>query len=319
MRFTGRRLFALRPGGPRVRLAGAAEASPFRGRTAPLGLLLALLVTGCGSDSGAPPAGEVVRARIEALAPAANLAHRGTGPTRPLSALPENSLAAFRQAIALGADGVELDVELTSDGQLLVMHDDTLDRTTACAGCVSATALRDAQQCALLDGRRQPTAERPPTLAQVFAALPDDALVNIELKVYGECATPDTGPEALARTAAAEVRRLGAARRVLFSSFEESALLALKDADADLYAAQLTGSATLDDVARVVALGLDAIHPTWSGVSAETVAAARARGLQVNLWTVNGRAFLGQALDKGPTAIITDEPDVLGALLAERR
>ena len=53
-------------------------------------------------------------------------------------------------------------------------------------------------------------------------------------------------------------------------------------------------------------------------ITAETVAAARADGLQVNLWTVNGRTFLGQALDKGPTAIITDEPGVLAALLAER-
>ena len=272
----------------------------------------------CGSDPAAAPANEAVRARLAALAPAANLAHRGSGPTRPLSPLPENSLAAFRQAIDLGADGVELDVELTRDGELLVMHDDTLDRTTTCAGCVSAIALRDAQACALVDGRHQPTEERPPTLAQVFAALPSDALVNVELKVFGECATPDTGPEALARAAAAEVRRLGAARRVLFSSFEESALLALKRADADLYAALLTGSADLEDVAHVADIGLDAIHPTWSGVTVETVAAARANGLQVNLWTVNGRHFLGQALDKGPTAIITDEPGVLAALIAER-
>jgi glycerophosphoryl diester phosphodiesterase len=260
-----------------------------------------------------------VWARIEALAPAANLAHRGSGPTRPLSPLPENSLAAFRSAIALGADGVELDVELTSDGELLVMHDDTLDRTTTCSGCVSGYALRAAQACALLDGRRQPTDERPPTLAEVFGVLPDDALVNVELKVYGQCATPETGAEALARAAAEEVRRLGAARRVLFSSFEESALLALKRADADLYAALLLGNAGPEEVAHVTALGLDAIHPTWSGINAATVAAARAAGLQVNLWTVNGRTFLGQALDKGPTAIITDEPGVLAALLAERR
>jgi glycerophosphoryl diester phosphodiesterase len=281
--------------------------------------VVALLV-GCGSDTDpTAPANQAVRQRLEALAPAANLAHRGSGPTRPLSPLPENSLAAYRNAIALGADGIELDVELTADGRLLVMHDDTLDRTTTCAGCVSAYRLADAQQCALVDGHGEPTDERPPTLAQVYAALPDDALVNVELKVYGQCATPDTGAEALARTAAAEVRRLGGARRTLFSSFEEEAVVALKRADPVLYAALLTGNATRDDVAHVAALGLDAIHPTWSGITAETVALARASGLQVNLWTVNSRTFLTQALDKGPTAIITDEPGVLAELLASRR
>ena len=280
--------------------------------------LLALLAA-CGdlSDPTAP-ANQAVRERIEALAPAANLAHRGSGPTRPLSPLPENSLAAYRNAIALGADGIELDVELTSDGKLLVMHDDTLDRTSTCSGCVSAYTLAAARQCALVDGHGEPTDERPPTLAQVYAALPEDALVNVELKVYGRCATPDTGAETLARTAAAEVRRLGVARRTLFSSFEEAAVAALKRADPALYAALLTGDANRDDVAHVSAIGLDAIHPTWSGINAETVAFARARGLQVNLWTVDTRMFLTQALDKGPTAIITDEPGILAALLAER-
>lgn len=286
-------------------------------------LALAALAVACGDDGSGPealPAREVVRARLAALAPAANLAHRGSGPTRPLSPLPENSLVAFRQAMARGADGIELDVELTRDGELLVMHDDTLDRTTTCRGCVSAWTLGDAQACALLDGRRQPTAESPPSLAQALAVLPAAALVNVELKVYGPaCVTADTGPAALASAAAAEVRRLGAAERVLFSSFEEAALLALRRADAELYAAQLGGNAALGDVEHAAALGFDAIHPTWSGIAADTVAAARGRGLQVALWTVNGRTFLGQALDKGPTAIITDEPEVLAALLAERR
>ncbi len=282
---------------------------------------LALSAAACGSgSSSAAPANDVVRQRIEALAPAANLAHRGSGPTRPLSPLPENSLAAYRSAIALGADGIELDVELTSDGQLLVMHDDTLDRTTTCAGCVNTYTLAAAQDCVLVDGHGNPTDEHPPTLTQVYAALPPDALVNVELKVYGdECGTPTTGADTLARTAAAEIRRLGAARRTLFSSFEEEAVVALKRADPDLYAAWLTGTASPADVAHIAAIGLDAIHPTWSGISAENVVAARAAGLQVSLWTVNSRPFLTQALSKHPTAIITDEPGVLAELLREMK
>ena len=284
------------------------------------GLAALFLLAACGDGSGsAAPANDAVRARLEALAPA-NLAHRGSGPTRPLSPLPENSLAAFRDGIAKGADGIELDVELTADGRLLVMHDDTLDRTTTCSGCVNAFTLPEAQACALTDGRGAPTDERPPTLAQAYAVLPADALVNVELKVFGAaCATPDSDAAALARAAAAEVRRLGATRRTLFSSFDAVAVEEIKRLDPTLYAALLIGTIDAAGVAAAAASGLDAIHPTWSGIGAELVADAQSRGLQVNLWTVNGRTFLTQALAKGPDAIITDQPDVLAELLAEPR
>lgn len=278
--------------------------------------LLLASIAACGGDDASPAAAanQAVRERLLALHPA-NLAHRGSGPTRPSAPLPENSLAAFRDAMDKGADGVELDVVLTADGRLLVMHDDTLDRTTTCSGCVSARTLAEAQQCALVDGRGAPTAERPPSLAQAYAALPDDALVNVELKVAGRCATPSSGAEALARAAAAEVRRLGAARRTLFSSFDAAAVTAIKRRDPALYAALLSGSIDDAGIAAAAGAGFDAIHPVWSGISAEQIAGAQSRGLQVNLWTVNGVTFLTQSLAKGPDAIITDQPAVLAELL----
>jgi glycerophosphoryl diester phosphodiesterase len=287
-------------------------------RFACLAVALPLVLAACGGDGGAgTPVNQAVRDRLDERAPA-NLAHRGSGPTRPLSPLPENSLPAFRDGMAKGADGIELDVELTGDGHLLVMHDDTLDRTTTCAGCVSGYTLREAQQCALTDGRGNPTDERPPTLAQAYAAVPDDALVNVELKVFGAaCTTADTGAAALARAAAAEVRRLRAGRRTLFSSFDPAAVAEIKRVDATLYAALLIGSIDADGIAAAAASGLDAIHPIWSGISAPLVAEAQRHGLQVNLWTVNGRTFLTQSLAKGPNAIITDEPALLAELLAE--
>ncbi|MDX2170659.1 MAG: glycerophosphodiester phosphodiesterase family protein [Deltaproteobacteria bacterium] len=279
-------------------------------------LLLSLAACGDGSDDGSPPANETVRARIAALAPAANLAHRGQGPTRPRGALPENSLAAFRAAMAQGADGVELDVELTRDGQLVVMHDDGFDRTTTCRGCANDFTLAEARRCALLDGAKQPTDQVPPMLAEVYDAIGPDALVNVEMKVFGPaCRTADSGPEVLARTTAAEIRRLGVARRTLVSSFDEAALVELRRVDAGLYAALLYGALQPGVVDHVAALGFDAIHPFWSGVDAAETARARSLGLQVNLWTVNTEPFLRQSLAKRPTAIITDEPGVLRSVL----
>ena len=285
-----------------------------RQRTRVLAALLGLCAA-CG-DGGDESANASVRARLDALAPAANLAHRGQGPTRPRGTWPENSLPAFRAAMQQGADGIELDVVLTRDGRLVVLHDDTFDRTTSCSGCANAQTFDEARACALLDGARQPTAEHPPTLAEAFAAAGPDGLVNVELKVYGApCLTPTSGAAVLARTAVAEIRRLGVQRRTLFSSFDEAAVVEVKRVAPELYAALLFGGNTDALIERAAALGLDAIHPFWSGISAERIVAARRLGLQVNLWTVNGETFLTQALDKDPTGIVTDEPGVLRALL----
>ncbi|HZR81077.1 MAG TPA: glycerophosphodiester phosphodiesterase family protein [Candidatus Binatia bacterium] len=303
---------------------GAARALDFPGHPASWIAVSALLAAGCG-DAGTvrlAPA-EIIRDRIAMLAPAASFGHRGTGINRPGHALPENSIPSYVQAIADGADGIELDVELTSDGGLLVMHDDTLDRTTTCAGCVNAYTLADAQRCFLLDGDGHVTDLHPPTLGAVFAALPDDAMVNVELKVYGEaCATPPTGARELAAAAVREIEALGVEDRTLFSSFGEVAAASVKVESPGLYSALLVSLEGTDDWPATVdlaeRLGLDAIHPLF-GVAAEGVQAALGRGLQVNVWTVNSRNGMEQSIDKGVTAIITDEPRLLAEVIDERR
>lgn len=288
-----------------------------------LPIAAAALAAGCGDADSARPADDVVRERIAARAPSANLGHRGMGLTRPANPFPENSLPAFRAAMASGADGIELDVELTSDGELIVMHDDTLDRTTDCTGCVSAYTFAAARACRLLDGDGVPTDERPPTLDEVYAALPDDALVNVELKVYGgDCATPTTGPEVLADTAVAQVRALGALDRTVFSSFDDTAAATVESGTPDAYSALLLeiGESTdpTPSIALALDLGLDAIHP-FLLIEEPGVAAGLAAGLQVNVWTVDGERAMNETIDKGASAIITDQPDVLAAVLAARR
>jgi glycerophosphoryl diester phosphodiesterase len=284
--------------------------------------LLLLGLTACRDDGDAfvpgaefRPANEIVRQRILALAPAANLGHRGLGATRLGSEFPENSIAAFTEAMARGAHGVELDVELTADGKLVVMHDDTVTRTTTCTGCVSAWTFDEVRQCRLLDGNRTPTSEAPPTLEEVYAALPPSALVNVELKVFDDpCATATTGAEALARAAVDEVRRLGVAGRTLFSSFDEDAAAAVKDAGFDLYSALLFNGIRQTSIDAALRLQQDAIHPLVFSRPADLLA-ARDAGLQVNVWAANDESQMRGAIAAGATAIITDEP----ALLAEVR
>ena len=291
------------------------------GRLAAIGWLVATLAACDDDDHGGffePPARLLVRDRIVALAPAANLGHRGTGVNRMGHPLPENSLASFAAAIVDGADGIELDVEMTADGVLVVMHDDTLDRTTTCGGCVSAHPFAAIRECRLIDGDGRVSDEAPPTLDEVYAAIPRDALVNVELKVFSDpCRTATTGAGALVRATVDAVARLGARRRTLFSSVDEAAVVALKEADPDLYVGLLANGLRRDTVERAVAWKLDAVHPLQL-VGAAAVRSILDAGLQANLWTVNAAEDVAANLDKGATAIITDEPATVRAVLTNR-
>lgn len=287
-------------------------------------MAISLAVGGCGDDdpegiTAVRPAHQVVRERIAQLAPAANLGHRGSGVNRTGQALAENSLASFRKAMEDGADGIELDVELTRDGRLIVLHDDTFDRTSTCTGCVSAYTFAEARACRLTNFAGEASSEPPPTLAEVFAALPPSALVNVELKVYDPpCTTATTGPVELARRAVAEIKALGVAPRTLFSSFDEVAAAAVKEADAGMYSAQLLSGVLPTSLGRALERNLDAIHPLFL-VPPATVRRIQDAGLQVNVWTVDLREDMQLNLDKGVNTIITDHPALLRQVLSEHR
>lgn len=257
-----------------------------------------------------------VRTRISDLAPSANFGHRGTGVTREGVPFPENSIPSFEAAIAEGANGVELDAEITMDGRVVVMHDDTVDRTTDCSGCVSEMTFAEVRACRLLDADGAPTILRPPTLREVYNVL-GDSLINVELKVFGpDCRTETTGADALVEAALAEVIAIGGQDRTLFSSFDETAVELLKTAQPGFYSALISNTPDNALVERALELQQDAIHPLFS-VSEETVQLALDEGLQVNVWGVNNEDFMQQQIDKGSTAIITDEPGLLADLLAE--
>lgn len=265
----------------------------------------------CMGDSPADRMRDVLRL----LAPSANLGHRGTGQTRPGHPFPENSISSFLAAMAEGANGISLDVEITKDGQLIVMHDDTLDRTTNCTGCVSEMTFDEIRACRLLDGAGEPTEERPPTLLETYTAIDGNAIIDLELKVFGaDCLSDGTGPEQLAAAVLEEVTRLDGQGRTIFSSFDESVAELVKTTRPGYYSALLSAAPGPDLVETAVLLELDAIHPLFS-VSADTVQAALDAGLQVNVWTVNTADLIQDQLDKGVTSIITDDPAVLAELL----
>jgi glycerophosphoryl diester phosphodiesterase len=129
------------------------------------------------------------------------LGHRGYS-----SKYPENTILAFRKAIEAGADGVELDVWLTKDGEVVVIHDETVDRVSNGSGSVKEMTLEELKALDFGEG------ERIPTLEEVFEALPEEAIINVEIK----------DPDAVEKTA--EIVGWNNPERVIVSSFSLEAL-----------------------------------------------------------------------------------------------
>jgi glycerophosphoryl diester phosphodiesterase len=224
------------------------------------------------------------------------IAHRGASGTAP-----ENTLAAFRRAAALGADMIELDVQLSRDRAVIVLHDATLDRTTDGTGPAGARTL--AELTALDAGAWFAPAfagERIPTLAQVLAAvrLP----LNVELKAGGG--------RRLVEETLRVVEAAGACDRVVFSSFDGRLLEWVRTCSAKAECAVLWLHPELDDALRLAErVGARALHLRKDVVSHARVAIARRAGLAVRAWTVNDTAELRLLEDAGVSGIFTDYPE----------
>jgi glycerophosphoryl diester phosphodiesterase len=221
------------------------------------------------------------------------LGHRGA----PRAAR-ENTLEAFRLALALGADGVELDVRRSADGVLVVHHDPVAEE-------VGVLAAHTAEAIRTL---------RPdvPTLDEALSACP--GVVNVEVKNFPT--EPDYDPdEAVAAAVAELVGRRGLRERVIVSSFTVAALDRVRAVDDSIRTGWLTlgGFAVPDAVALAASRGYAAVHPERRALAEgahAAVASAHAAGLQVNVWTVDDPDELRALAAAGVDGVITNVPDV---------
>jgi len=229
-------------------------------------------------------------------------AHRGGA-----ALAPENTMEAFANAVALGADGIELDVRLSRDGVVVVHHDATVDRTTAGTGAVAAMS---AAELARLD---------VPALEDVLAQCPA-ARVIVELKV---------NTEELASGVVAAVRRTSAIERVCLGSFGLRVLRAARALEP-----AMATSAAREEVRWALYrswVGWPARHATYAGfqvperagatriVSKRFVDAAHRTGRGVQVWTVDREDVARRLLAWGVDALITDRPDLMVRVVREVR
>ena len=225
-----------------------------------------------------------------------NLAHRGARRVTP-----ENTLPAFERGMEMGADGTELDVQLSADGHLFVFHDIMLDRMTDGSGPATSLALAALKELDAGSHFNEAWRGTPiPTLDEVFDTLPDDAFVNIELKRYIN--ERDGLEEAIVEF----IRSRNLASRVVVSSFNPIILWRLRKEAfplALLYAPEMPNWQMYGQ-SRCF-LRLDALHPYYPQVRAPLPT------LPINTWTVNEARQMRHLLDLKVNAIITDVPDLL--------
>jgi glycerophosphoryl diester phosphodiesterase len=232
------------------------------------------------------------------------IAHRGAKRVAP-----ENTLPAFQAALEMGVDGIELDVQCSKDGILVVMHNYTVDATTNGIGPVSDFT---ADELAQLDAGSYfgPDFARVgvPTLDQVFDLVGDRCQVNVEVKSND----PTGGPEVDALVATIVRRNLF--DQVIVSSFNPISLIKLRWMDDRvrlglLYSQELPPylqEAWLSPIMRP-----EALHPHHALVTADFMDWARSIPCEVNTWTVNDVDEARRLADLGVDAIITDVPDLL--------
>ena len=229
-------------------------------------------------------------------------AHRGASAYRP-----ENTIEAFSLAIEQGADGIELDVHLTKDGQIVVAHDERLERVSNGSGLINDYTLEELKSLNFNKPFPKLPACTLPTLDEVYRLIKDtDATLNIELKttrlLYPEL------PEMLI----AKEREYSMRERVIYSSFNHYSLAGLKRINPSAKIGLLYEAGIIDPWMYANYVEAYAIHPHYAVIDAlpDTVTYCHKNGVAVNVWTVDDPKKMNYLFKCGVDAIITNKPDV---------
>lgn len=210
--------------------------------------------------------------------------HRGAAGTDP-----ENTIRSFRRAIADGAGTVELDLQRSADHALIVMHDDTVDRTTDGTGRINDLALAEIQ-------RFRAGGEPVPTFTEVLDAI--EAPIQVEVK----------DPLAVEPLIALLRLRPEIGRRVVLSGFSEEVLRELAAAVPEVPRGLICRGYDEALIGRLSDLGCEVVYSGWPGLTSETVRALHDAGVSVAAWNVNTPDELARAIELGVDEISSDHP-----------
>ena len=209
----------------------------------------------------------------------------------------ENTLISFQKALNMQVDGIELDVHLSADGELMVIHDEKIDRTTNGKGFVNKLSLRELKTFQI-DGKHQ-----IPMLKEVFDLVNQDCFINIELKSY------DAAEKVVSLIEKYVTKKGWKYDRFLVSSFDWNALQQVRFLNEEIPIGILTETDL--DLALAFAKFIQAksIHPYFHLLTKENTAKIQEKGIQVYPWTINEIEDIQKIIAFNVNGIITDFPN----------
>ncbi|WP_316635182.1 glycerophosphodiester phosphodiesterase family protein [uncultured Flavobacterium sp.] len=222
------------------------------------------------------------------------IAHRGANGYEP-----ENTLKAFQKALDLKADGIELDVHLSTDGHIIVIHDETIDRTTNGKGPVNTFSLSELKSF-LIEGKHQ-----IPTLNEVFDLVDKKCLINVELKGLG------TAGKVVALIEEYISEKNWNYNHFIVSSFDWNLLQETSNLNSKIQIGVLTETDLESALAFAELIKAHAIHPDYQLLNSENVKQIQEQGFHVLPWTVDDEKDIQRIKSYKVNGIISDFPDKL--------
>lgn len=237
-----------------------------------------------------------------------NFAHRGFS-----GKYPENTMLAFRKAVEIGADGIELDVQLTKDGEIVIIHDETIDRTTDGKGSVSDYTYEELSKFdASYIYRGEMGFNKIPTLREYFEMIKDTNLMtNIELK---------TGVKeylGIEEKVWELIKEYKQEDKVIISSFNHFSVLRMREIAPQLKYGLLSETWIINAGKYTHDLGIPCYHPVRHNLIPEVIDEIKKYGVEINTYTVNNEDEIRYMIEKGIDIIIGNFPDRTKKILAE--
>ncbi|WP_423190194.1 glycerophosphodiester phosphodiesterase [Alkalibacterium sp. f15] len=231
-----------------------------------------------------------------------NIAHRGFS-----GRYPENTLVAFERAYEAGADGMELDVRLTKDKEVVIFHDETIDRMTGGTGKLNDYTLIDLESYPITHPLQENIKQQYiPTLSDYLIwAENKHILTNIELKSEG------VEDNDLEQKVAEALRKFNIEETIIISSFHQKNIERIKQFMPTVKTGLLLFECDEPTIQRAKDLGAEFIHLKASGLNAQIIQLANEYGMSINVWTVNESEELKKINNLDIEGIITDHPDRL--------
>lgn len=218
---------------------------------------------------------------------------------------PENTMPAFEKAIEAKVDGIELDVQLSKEGEAVIIHDEELRPLTDGRGFVRDHSLEELRRLTVLSEGFEDSPQKIPTLEEYCARVRRESLVtNIELKT-GIFPYPGIEERVLGI-----LRKYKLEDRVIISSFNHYSVLRFKALAPFVRCGLLTKDWIVNLGAYAASVGVECVHPFYLTLTKETVKEIKSHNLEINTWTVNRREDYISLLELGVDRIIGDDPEI---------